>query len=499
MEGLLPQSQLAEAHLEAQARLRDTTARICVAAWNALPDHGDSSVPLFVDTVVPVVEAGQRRSVQLVDAYFALEMERAAYGTDPREAIGAHARQGTDPGEVYRRPFVTLWSALKDRFPWEEANVQAINRLDRAVKTDVLLAMTRAGAAISDADPDIKSLVRVLRGTCSKCAEAVQSATPAGGLQPIHPGCQCAFMPSTQAPKDLPKTAGIAMARQEGLTWAQVAERFGLPSRRQINRMRQKLLDEGYDARGRKVITGDSIKAKPKTIDEVRAKRAKSETPESEKVGTEQYLENPSPAVRVDGLDKEHPELWDAKDIDFGTRAALNEYYKLSPEIRGALDEWSIAKGRAQVRIGKRITDMDPSQTGKQPRGWPKGSTWYDVGGMYSSLDDIAYAATEGASGSVNTLAHEVGHMMGKWRWFESGGDDWQLAASRWHRELYDKFVPYIKQDGPGSTAGTDEMIAETTAEYFTWSTAKFVGRYGKEYRSFLEKLHEDYARRTPS
>lgn len=167
-------------------------------AWDALPDHEESSVPLFCDTVVPVVEAAQRQSVRMLDGFCARESDRSALGLDPKDLVGAAARKETSPSEVYRRPFVELWSLLKEGRLWEDANHAARARLLTAVETDILRAQMLAAARVVELDPGTRSMERVLRGTCEKCAEAQRN----GGTveTPIHPGCQCSVVPSSSKP-----------------------------------------------------------------------------------------------------------------------------------------------------------------------------------------------------------------------------------------------------------------------------------------------------------
>lgn len=190
-------SPLAEAHIEAQAHLRDTLARAVVAVWDALPGHDEADVDTFLDTALPLVEAGQRHSVALVDGFWADERQQSPLGVDPAEFVGEASRKASDVREVYRRPFVLLWHGLKVGKLWEEASQEARVRIATMVQTDLLLAQNAAGAKLVELDPEVQSLERVLRGTCELCADAEAQHT---ATQPIHPGCQCGFAPSPAKP-----------------------------------------------------------------------------------------------------------------------------------------------------------------------------------------------------------------------------------------------------------------------------------------------------------
>jgi hypothetical protein len=188
----------AEAHVEAEARIRDLVSGAVLRLWDSRAGHSDEDVSRFLAGALPLVEAGQRQAVALTDAYVAREMDRQPLGVDPEEAIGPAARNGADPREVYRRPFVTLWWKLKQGVSWEQADSAARARLEKMVRTDVSLAMTHAARAVATADPDVAGIRRVVRGTCELCEDAAGNATPADGLMPLHPGCQCGFEPITK-------------------------------------------------------------------------------------------------------------------------------------------------------------------------------------------------------------------------------------------------------------------------------------------------------------
>lgn len=609
-------SPLAEAHVEAQGRLRDSVAQMVESVWDALPDHDESSVGLFADTVVPLVEAGQRRTVQLVDGYMAREMDRFPMGLDAKPLVGAAARGGTDPYEVYRRPFVTLWSELKEGKMWADAEAAARLRLQIIVLTDMQLSQVRAGAEVSERDPDINSLIRVVRGTCAKCEEAASEATPAGGLQPIHPSCQCSFMPSPQEAKKLPHVDEIAKARAAGKSWEQVAKEFGLPSRRQINRMRELLKSEGYDSYGKRVaaqvktervrkgkdpteivdqiaearragktyseirqefgLTGrqnlpkllqdngydvfgkraetiaqqvrtgkvagqenveamaearqagksvaevarefgirrgilldklkragfDSYGKRVRTPQQVRAQQAEdaikaraeriARQTEAQQPGVERYFAERPSGVRIEG----DPAGWE--DVGFGVRDSLNDYYKIPQNVRDAIDEYRTRKPSLVLSEGK-LTDIEDFAylKGKQPRGWGEGSEWDEVGGVYSPQNMTAAVAKGGRSGSVNTVAHELGHLIDaaiRSDLTEVDRFAFHEVMDSFHRQFFDRLIPYLQQGGPGAEAGMSEFFAETTAEVYTWSAERFVRVYSAEYRNWLLEQLDGFA-----
>ena len=100
--------------------------------------------------VLPVVQAGQRRTVALTDAYLARATRTRPVGLVADDLIGAAVRNGTDPADVYRRPFVQLWSALSNGAQFMDAMNAAGVRAAQSASTDVSLTM-RASAGAFDA------------------------------------------------------------------------------------------------------------------------------------------------------------------------------------------------------------------------------------------------------------------------------------------------------------------------------------------------------------
>ena len=66
---------LAEAHIEAQARLRARLEQIIGNLWTGLPGYDEANVPQFIDPASAVVVATQRASVAITSAYLARVMD----------------------------------------------------------------------------------------------------------------------------------------------------------------------------------------------------------------------------------------------------------------------------------------------------------------------------------------------------------------------------------------------------------------------------------------
>ena len=187
-------SPLAEAHIEAQRRLRAVLASIVRRLWAGLPAYNRDNIDEWLSGVVPTVLDFQRASVALTEAFVASVLERPPLGVDPDDLIGAAVRNGTSPEEVYSRPFVTLWSSLGDGKLFEDAYEQALNRAVSASAIDTQLSMRATAAAIERvdasifgykraADPDACDFCRAVDGAYVKAAD--------GYVMALHNHCGC--------------------------------------------------------------------------------------------------------------------------------------------------------------------------------------------------------------------------------------------------------------------------------------------------------------------
>jgi hypothetical protein len=198
------QRRLVSGHIEAQRRLRVLTAAAVARAWRDLGSWDRVDVPRFTDQAVPVVLASQRGSVALTNAYIAQYLGRRPLGLDATSLIGAGVRNGTPPEEVYFRPFVNVWSALKDGKPFEDAFRSGLARAEGAAATDVQLSSFHTAAAIGGADARIQRFQRAAdSGACEFCQEVDGAILNSEDAAPLHSHCGCTVVPLEE---DLPLT-----------------------------------------------------------------------------------------------------------------------------------------------------------------------------------------------------------------------------------------------------------------------------------------------------
>jgi hypothetical protein len=199
---LSPEEQvaaLALAYRRAMSDVRERVVAAVEAAWRSLTSWRDSDIDGFVRQVVPVVLGGQQAMAGLVDAYLA-DQRSAALGVPfrPRgvrldRVTGAAARNGTRPEVVYRRPGVTVWNALAEGKPLEQAVEEGLQRATTAAQSDLQRTKTLAAREVLSADREANGFRRVLVGeeNCGLCVVASTQRYHKRELLPLHPGCDC--------------------------------------------------------------------------------------------------------------------------------------------------------------------------------------------------------------------------------------------------------------------------------------------------------------------
>ncbi|MFJ4529046.1 hypothetical protein [Streptomyces nigrescens] len=179
-----------------QVRLR--VLQFAQNAWTGLGSWRDSDIQAFIDAVVPMVAGGQQQIASLTNAFLAEQVaglfggSAAPAGLSPEETSGSALRNGADPREVYRRPAVQMYRALKQGAALDAAVDLGANRIAQLVSTDMQLAKTHA-AQQTLRDSKAQYYRRKLHGSknCALCIVASTQRYRVKDLMPCHPGCQC--------------------------------------------------------------------------------------------------------------------------------------------------------------------------------------------------------------------------------------------------------------------------------------------------------------------
>ncbi len=186
--------QILTAYQTQVGRVREQTVKTGLAIWNGLPDYRDGNIDRFIVQIVPRVRAGQIKTAQLTAAF--VKQSAKARGEDvpmalvDREQIAAVRK--IDPVVEYRRPAVTLYTALRDGLTLAAGVELGAKRLTDLMSTDMQLAKTTQAQKSMQA-AGYEYYVRVLTGleNCALCSIASTQRYHVKDLMPIHPGCDC--------------------------------------------------------------------------------------------------------------------------------------------------------------------------------------------------------------------------------------------------------------------------------------------------------------------
>ena len=191
------QAALTERYDALSTSLRDRVISFVLAAFDSLGNYRDSDAATFLDRVLPTVLAAQQQMGHITDAYLSAMIGDMLGTATPAAGVELPAAlRGVDPTEVYRRPFVTAYTALSQGKSYAEALGEARTRLLSITETDLQLARTHAAQQSMRAG-GAQFFRRRLTGTknCALCTIASTQRYRVENLMPIHPGCDCKVEP----------------------------------------------------------------------------------------------------------------------------------------------------------------------------------------------------------------------------------------------------------------------------------------------------------------
>lgn len=210
---LAEQQALITAYSQTVAGLRARALQILLTLFTSLGSWRDEDADRWLEQAMPVLLGAQAAIGNLTEAYLtalladmlgqapapeALAEGAAGAAAGTGAAVtGAALRNGTPPEEAYRRPFVTVWTALSEGRPLGEARRLGEQRLRTMAATDLQLAKTHAGQRVLSSDDRVVGYRRTLTGSrnCALCIVASTQRYRRERLMPIHPNCDCGIAP----------------------------------------------------------------------------------------------------------------------------------------------------------------------------------------------------------------------------------------------------------------------------------------------------------------
>jgi len=167
-------------------------------AFRQLGSWRDDDLERYISVVGPQIDGFKQQAANLQAAYY--QQVAKANGesftpepTRPSDLTDEVLRNGPSAQEVYRRPFVQVYTALSANTLFTTAIEQGAARASSIAETNVQLASRQAGLKQRQGNSNIVGYRRVLTGSenCALCAIASTQRYTRDNLKPIHPGCDC--------------------------------------------------------------------------------------------------------------------------------------------------------------------------------------------------------------------------------------------------------------------------------------------------------------------
>jgi len=192
------------AHSAQREALATRIVQLLEHEWSSLGTWDSADVERFVGRVIPILTGGQAMTARMTDVYISQLLSEMTGENVPVAGLRTSdlkEMRGTPLMEVYRRPFVEMWTALKDGQLFEDAYQAGLNRVSELADDDLSLAYRKASTLAFEKQPAVKGYRRVVRpemskgGTCPLCHLASENRYHKSDLLPIHTHCRCAVMP----------------------------------------------------------------------------------------------------------------------------------------------------------------------------------------------------------------------------------------------------------------------------------------------------------------
>jgi hypothetical protein len=192
---------LVQAQAAARERITNAATRATVLQTRAMDFYDSAAITRAVAAIVAHVEAAQRQTAALTDAYLArITSQLRDRATQPVGAVDvAVLRAGVTHDQVYGR-LADNYRYLRSTGVTEaDALTRTVQRAEAVAATDVDLAMR--GQAARFAEVHHLQYRRVLHpelsrhGACGLCVAASDRTYYRGDLMPIHARCKCEVLP----------------------------------------------------------------------------------------------------------------------------------------------------------------------------------------------------------------------------------------------------------------------------------------------------------------
>lgn len=186
--------------------LKDQLATQLIVEWLDLPTRDKVELPVFLEAALPLVEDAFTTAFSITEAtnsaqgYLLLGEDFSDVPVNLLDVM-KQLRGGVPLSEVYVRPFVNYWTALKSQTggpgSLEDALSSGANRFRQLVDSDIDRLSDFTGIEKFANEHGIVGYRRVLVGpvNCALCIVASTQRYHKRQLKPMHPRCDCTVAP----------------------------------------------------------------------------------------------------------------------------------------------------------------------------------------------------------------------------------------------------------------------------------------------------------------
>jgi hypothetical protein len=194
------QAAIAATYNSSATSLRTALLDAIVNLFGRLTSWRDADADSFIAAATPMVAGAQQAMAAMTDVYLAAILsDLLGEPVEPAGVTLGDDLRGVPAVEVYRRPFIQIWTDLAGGALLKAAIQAGLRRAEGLAATDLQLAKTHSSriALAGRGDERIVGYRRVLTGAenCAMCVLASTQRYHVEDLLPIHPACDCAVAP----------------------------------------------------------------------------------------------------------------------------------------------------------------------------------------------------------------------------------------------------------------------------------------------------------------
>lgn len=198
-----------DAYHGSTARIQATLRKHLAKIWEANPELRDEDAARLILRLTPLVQAGQLQMAAITSAYLARQavlLRGVPYAPIPVDRAEILDLRGVPVEDVYRRPIVTVYTALSEGKSYADARAAGLNRLLKTAGMDLQRAKMHQGFASLNGS-GAEYYRRTLTGgeNCGLCVKAATQRYRVKTLAALHGGCDCGIeeLPATEDPSQI--------------------------------------------------------------------------------------------------------------------------------------------------------------------------------------------------------------------------------------------------------------------------------------------------------